>query len=179
MALSLSLLRRRAHDAPPPAPPLPVRRARPGEGTALAAIRRAAILDGRGTELTPECRRAWADTADAHAGAEAFEAWIGDPEHLLLVPAGDVPLAYVHVDLLLGHLRALFVRPAAAGQGLATGLLAQALAQGTAMGVRQWRVDASPRAESIYRRAGFRPERRTVAQLRDGFLLPTVAMRLP
>ena len=177
--MALSLLRCRTPAFPPAVPSLPVRRAHPGEGTALVAIRRAAILDGRGTELTPECRRAWADAADAQAGPEAFEAWIADPDHLLLVPDGDVPLAYVHADLLLGRLRALFVRPAAAGQGLATGLLAQAISQGTAMGVRQWRVDASPRAEVIYRRAGFRPERQTVVHLRDGFFLPTVVMRLP
>jgi putative acetyltransferase len=177
--MALSLLRRRSPASLPEAPALPVRRARPGEGTAIAAIRRAAILDGRGTDLTLQCRRAWADAADAQAGPEAFETWIADPDHLILVPAGDVPLAYVHADLPLGHLRALFVRPAAAGQGLATGLLAQALARGTAMGVLHWRVDASPRAEKIYRRAGFRPERRTVAQLRDGFLLPTVTMRRP
>lgn len=177
--MALSLLRRHAPALIAETPSLPVRRARTGEGTALAAIRRAAILDGRGTELTLECRRAWADAADAQAGPEAFETWIADPDHLLLVPAGDVPLAYVHADLPLGHLRALFVRPAAAGQGLATGLLAQAIIQGSALGVRHWRVDASPRAEAIYRRAGFRPERQTVAQLRDGFLLPTVTMRLP
>jgi putative acetyltransferase len=177
--MTISLLRRRVQAPLAVVPSFPVRRARPGEGTALVAIRRAAILDGRGTELTPECRRAWADTADAQAGPEAFETWIADPDHLLLVPAGDVPLAYVHADLPLGHLRALFVRPAAAGQGLATGLLAQALSYGSALGVQHWRVDASPRAEAIYRRAGFRPERRTVVQLRDGFLLPTVTMRLP
>jgi len=177
--MALSFLKCRVQAPLAAAPSLPVRRARPGEGTALAAIRRAAILDGRGTDLTPECRRAWADTADAHAGPEAFETWIIDPNHLLLVPAGDVPLAYVHADLPLGHLRALFVRPAAAGQGLATGLLAQALSYGSSLGVRHWRVDASPRAEAIYRRAGFRPERRTVTQLRDGFLLPTVTMRRP
>lgn len=177
--MALSLLRRRIQTTPLPIPPLPVRRARLGEGAALVAIRRAAILDGRGTDLTPECRRAWADAADAQAGPDAFETWIADPDHLLLVPAGDVPLGYIHADLPLGHIRALFVRPAAAGQGIATGLLAQVLAQGTNAGVRQWRVDSSPRAEGIYRRAGFRPERRTVTPLRNGFLLPTVTMRLP
>jgi putative acetyltransferase len=177
--MALSLLRRRLPAPPPEALALPVRRARPGEGTALVAIRRAAILDGRGTDLTPECRRAWADAADAQAGPDDFETWISDPDHLILVPADDVPLAYIHADLPLGHVRALFVRPAAAGQGLATGLLAQALAFGAATGISHWRVDSSPWAENIYRRAGFRPERRTVTPLRDGFLLPTVTMRRP
>jgi GNAT superfamily N-acetyltransferase len=177
--MALSLLCRRLPAPPPEVLAFPVRRARPGEGTALVAIRRAAILGDRRTELTPECRRAWADTADAQAGPDDFETWISDPDHLILVPAGNVPLAYIHADLPIGHLRALFVRPAASGQGLATGLLSHALASGAAMGVARWRVDSSPWAENIYRRAGFRPERRTVTPLRDGFLLPTVTMRRP
>jgi len=172
----LSLLCRRFRIGQSNAMTCPVRRAHPGEGAALVAIRRAAILDSRRIDLTPECRRAWADAADAQAGPDDFESWISDPEHLILVPADDVPLGYIHADLSLGHVRALFVHPAASGRGLATGLLTQALAHGAAVGVRHWRVDASPWAEGLYRRVGFRPVRRTISPLRDGFFLPTVTM---
>ncbi|OWQ49102.1 hypothetical protein CDL60_04345 [Roseateles noduli] len=58
-------------------------------------------------------------------------------------------------DGLMGRVANVFVEPQHRGQGIARSLVANAMAQCEAMGVREFNLGATPEARELYRSLGF------------------------
>jgi putative acetyltransferase len=149
--------------------PLRIRRARPEDAPRLASIMRAAVRAERGryparvlaawASLPPLYHR-WAMTA---GGEVRFVAELGSR------PVGFAGLRGREVT-------ALFVRPAAAGQGVGARLLARVAAEARRQGARGLVLVAARGAVGFYRACGFRVVRRERAPLPGGLALPSARM---
>lgn len=148
----------------PTAPPVRVRRVRPGEGATLRRLRLAALADAPGAFASTWAQEAaipaaeWERQAAARAagGREAtFVAVDGDGEPVGL--AGGFRAAAAPGEV---HLVSMWVAPVARGRGAGRALVDAVVGWAAATGAAEvalWVVLANAGAERLYRAAGFRP----------------------
>lgn len=149
---------------------LRLRRGRPADARALAALMRAAVRAIPAGAHPPEVVAAWASLP------ALYHRWAMGPggETYLLARGGARLLGYA--ALRGDELTAVFVRPSAAGRGVGTTLVAAALGLARRGGVRRLRVVAAASAVPFYRRLGFREGRAASAPLPGGLALASRRM---
>jgi putative acetyltransferase len=142
---------------------------------ALAALYRGTALALGPQVYTPAQVAAWARSTD---DAERFAryildatTWIADDE------AGPAGFCGVAMHDAVGEVHSLYVRAVLTRRGLGSRLLAHALAQARATGVRRFGAWATPFSKPVFERAGFRLER-TVAEPYQGVVFERFRMDL-
>jgi putative acetyltransferase len=160
-----------APDAAPTPRRFSLRRARPADAAACAAIMRAAVR---------------ALPSGVHP-ARTLAAWSSLPalyHRWAMGPGGETYLVGERSGRRLGYaalqgdeLTGLFVRPSAAGQGLGAALVACAARLARRRGKDALRVVAAAHAVSFYARLGFRPARPVHVPLPGGARLEARHMR--
>ncbi|WP_328990949.1 GNAT family N-acetyltransferase [Kribbella sp. NBC_01245] len=98
-----------------------------------------------------------------------------DGVHLQVAAAPDLRGFYL---LEPGELSALFVDPAAIGQGVGSALLAHAVATARDLGWHELTIDSDPYAEPFYLHHGARRVDTTPSNSIPGRLLPQLLLRL-
>lgn len=154
-----------ARGGPPRPRTLRIRRARPADARAIAAVMRAAV---RGVAPGTYPARALAAWASLPA---LYHAWA-------MTAGGETVLVAERRGRLLGYaglrgaeLTALFVRPSAGRSGVATALLARVEALARRRGVGVLRVDAARSGVAFYRARGFSGGRTVRVPVPGGALL--------
>ena len=149
-----------------------IRRARPSDAAACAAIMRASIRALPAGDLPTRTRAAWASLP------ALYHRWA-------MGPGGEVYLVAARAGRLVGYaalradeLTAAFVRPRAQGAGIGRALVAAAAALAGRSGVRRLRVLAARPAVGFYAALGFRGTAAARVPLPGGVALEAVRMRL-
>ncbi|MCA8883259.1 MAG: GNAT family N-acetyltransferase [Rhodobacteraceae bacterium] len=148
-----------------------IRSYRATDADELHQIFRAAVLDGAAAHYSDAQRRAWAGAAGP-PGPE-WEARLNAHVTWVAVDATG-PLGFMTMGRD-GHLDLAFVRPEAAGTGVADALHDRILRSASDLGLDRLTTDASLRAQRFFTRMGWRLLRRQVVQL-HGECLENAAM---
>ncbi len=154
-------------------PGVRIRKARLADATALAAVRRAAVLGvARGTYPAADVRR-WASLPPL------YDAWAmtAGGETLLAAERGGRVVGFA--GLRRAELTALFVRPSAARRGVGAALVSAVERLARRRGVRRLSVVAAVGAEPFYRARGFGGGRATRAPLPGSRGLAAVRLSKP
>ena len=141
---------------------LRIRRARPADARAIAAVMRAAVRAVAPGTYPPPTLAAWGSLP------ALYHAWAmtAGGETVLVAERGGGIVGYT--GLRGAELTALFVRPSAARAGVASALLARIEALARRRGVRRLRVDAALSGVLFYAARGFSGRRRVRVPLPGG-----------
>jgi hypothetical protein len=152
---------------------LEIRRAVPGEATAIVRARREAILSKAKIHYDLAILDDWVDAMGASERVARIERRISDPVCVVLVAeAGDEIIGFAMADLSKNELQALYTRPNRIGKVGRTLLTAlEQLAFETAPFLR---CDASLNAESFYKANGYTEECRKDHVARPGGVVSRV-----
>jgi GNAT superfamily N-acetyltransferase len=152
---------------------LEIRRAVPGEATAIVRARREAILSKAMTHYDRAILNDWADAMGASERVARIERKIVDPGFVVLVAeAGDEIIGFAMADLSKNELQALYTKSNQIGQ-VGQALLA-ALEQLAFETVPFLRCDASLNAEGFYKANGYTEECRKDYVSRPGGVVSRV-----
>jgi len=160
-------------------PPIALRLARSTDAARLLDVQRAAIRAGAATHYEPAVIADWAPLAAASEQVASQARRIAGGEELVVVAtdrAGTIH-GFASAAPGEGELRALYVAPALARQGIGSRLLERLEELVASAGVRDLHVDASLNAEAFYRAQGYTSEALERHRLRSGRTMACVSMR--
>jgi hypothetical protein len=152
---------------------LEIRRAVPGEATAIVRVRREAILTKAKTHYDPAILNDWADAVDASERVARIGRKISDPLSIVLVAeAGDEIIGFAIADLSHSELQALYTKSNPIGK--VGQVLLAALEQLAFEAVPFLGCDASLNAEGFYKANGYAEECRKDHVSRPGGVVSRV-----
>ena len=152
---------------------LEIRRAAPGDATAIVLVRREAILSKAKTHYDLAILNDWADAMGASERVARIERRISDPVSIVLVAeAGDEIIGFAMADLSKNELQALYAKSNQIGK--VGQLLLAALEQLAFETVSFLGCDASLNAESFYKANGYTEECRKDHVSRPGGVVSRV-----
>ena len=151
---------------------MPIRPYRSEDAPAIAQLFHDAVRTLGPRRYSPEQVAAW---SQAPADPARWDRQFTDGRVVLvsLDEAGEI-LAFATLELD-GHLDHLYVRPDAAGTGVAAGLLDRLIETAGAAGIAHLRTEASDLARGLFERKGFQVVRRREFEIR-GVLIHNWAM---
>jgi GNAT superfamily N-acetyltransferase len=153
-----------------------LRRGRPADAGAIAAVMRAAIRAVPAGAQSRAALAAWA------ALPPLYHRWAmgpGGERYVVATGAGGRPRLVGYAARRGAELSAVFVRPSAAGRGVGAALVAAVARAARRAGARSLRVVAAEDAVPFYGRLGFRGARRVEVPLPGGVTLAARAMSRP
>lgn len=147
-----------------------IRRARVSDAPALARVQRASVRGLAREAYSPRQIAVWARLGPLYH----LWALTAGREVAFVAEAGGRILGFASVKG--GEVTAVFVRPAAAGRGIGSALLARVEAEARRRGARRLVVKASLNGLPFYRARGYRGRRRIRVPLPDGESLEAVLL---
>ena len=151
-----------------------LRRTREGDGAALCEIQIAAIRELGKSHYTQAEVDAWSGYHDGSLSPEKLEK--GIPGRFgIVAEVGSYVVAFGTLDEN-GDVRAVYVRPAYARQGIGSAVLDELLSKARRRGLVQVRTKASLSGEAFYAKAGFKVQERCKHRFRDSAEIDSVWM---
>jgi len=147
------------------------RRASEADLPALWALRTRAVCIGCASHYLPEVIATWSAAPPPASMAPLLRAGGG-----IVAEEGGQVLGYAVLDADTGEVDAVFVDPAAHGQGIGLALLQALEGLAREQGVEELFLSASLNAVGFYERAGFRALREKMCAHRSGIAIRSVLM---
>lgn len=150
-----------------------VREARPDDVDAIEAIHAASVRGLAASRYDAVQIESWSDGADYSLPTEGVHVVVAEEEG---PDAGDGIVGFGAVDLDSGEIRAAYVHPDHAGEGVGSAVLGALETAASEAGLTDLQLTASLNAVAFYERHGWEPTGRTTHELDGGVELEAMAM---